>query len=112
MKSLKIFSHYVFLNRYTEKKKKGEIKSFNVCSLPASKQIQLREKWRKAQQKHRKRKSEMDAIMNITPPSLEVSLSEEDAVAPTNVTTPPEPYVTSQPSTKLSPVRLSEHEQL
>lgn len=40
----------------------------------------------------------MDAILNMTPLSLEVSLIEEDAVEPANITTPPEPSVPSQPS--------------
>ena len=79
----KNLSQYIFsFNRYEEKKQKGKIKPFSVHLLPPSKQNRLREKWRNAQKKHRKRKHELDALMNLTPPSLEVSLNEDDISPP------------------------------
>ncbi|XP_061573592.1 cyclin-dependent kinase 12-like [Cololabis saira] len=85
--------------KYEEKKQKGKNDPRSVKSLPPSKQDTLREKWRNAQRIHRKRKHELDAVMNLTPPSLEVSLNEDDIAPPINSSTPPEPSVSSHPST-------------
>ena len=57
------------------------------------------------------KKNTVDAIMNLTPPSLEASLNECDAATPTNCSTPPVPSVPSHPSTNSSPVRHSENMQ-
>lgn len=71
-------------------------------SLPPSIQDKIREMWRDAQKKYRKRKKEVNAIMNLTPPSLEASLNEDNAVAPTNNSTP-EPSVQSDSFTNSPP---------
>lgn len=65
----------------------------------------MREMWRDAQKKYRKRKKEVNAIMNLIPPSLEASLNENNAVAPTNNSTL-EPSVQSHSFTNSPPENL------
>ncbi len=83
--TVKILIILIFINRYKEKKQRCVQvfkEAFSVYSLPPPRQDKMREMWREAQNKYRKK--EVNAIMNLTPPSLEASLNEDNAVAPTN----------------------------
>ena len=69
-----------FINRYQEKKARGEIKSRNIGSLPKQKQHGLREVWRNRKARNRKMKKDLDVILNETPPSPEqLDVSHDDA---------------------------------
>ncbi|XP_067233683.1 uncharacterized protein [Chanodichthys erythropterus] len=64
--------------KYQEKKAKGEIQPRNITSLPKHKRAKLREQWKKTKARNRKKKEDLAAILDITPPSpeaLDVSFS-------------------------------------
>ncbi|CAL8376187.1 unnamed protein product [Arctogadus glacialis] len=68
--------------RYKEKKRKGELTTFRVNSLPPSQIKKLRESWRKAQLKYKTQKKKLNAVMNLTPPSPEMSFNNEMEIQP------------------------------
>ena len=61
-----IFIHFHYTGKKKKKKRKGQIKSFSVYSLPHPRREKLRE-----MHKINAEKEQVDAIMNLTPPSLE-----------------------------------------
>ena len=60
-----------FINRYQGKKAKGEIPPRNISCLPKQKKEKRREEWRQTKAKNRKKKKDLAAILDMTPPSPE-----------------------------------------
>ena len=75
-----------FTLSYQRKKRPGKITNIPVSDLPRQKQEKMREKWRQYQRQYREKKRVLADVLNLTPPSLNSTASDQ-------LNGPPEPIV-------------------
>lgn len=90
---LKCSHHSV--NRYQEKKQKGEMPKFRIQTLPPSRREKLREIWRNSQTKYRAKRRNLNALLNMTPPDNSIydgDIQVDPGQVPGPTSPPPSPH--------------------
>lgn len=96
---LKCSHHSV--NRYQEKKQKGEMPKFRIQTLPPSRREKLREIWRNSQTKYRAKRRNFNALLNMTPPDNSIydgDIQVDPGQVPGPTSPPPSPPTSPPPS--------------